>query len=72
MLTPVRAMCSATARGKAAGNPLRSAHAISMKGTPENPTPDSNGAYRSKYIGNCSVYTAENRDGNIGIPTELL
>ena len=57
---------------KVEGNILLSAHAISMKGMLEYLTPDSNGAYWSKYIGNCSVYTAENRDGKIGIPTELF
>lgn len=56
----------------AEGNILLSAHAISMKGMLEYLTPDSNGAYWSKYIGNCSVYTAENRAGKIGIPTELF
>ena len=56
----------------AEGNILLSAHAISMKGMLEYLTPDSNGAYWSKYIGNCSVYTAENRDGKLGIPTELF
>ena len=53
------------------GNILLSAHAISMKGMLEYLTPDSNGMFWSKFIGNCSVYTAENRDGSIGIPTEL-
>ena len=38
------------------GNILLSAHAITMKGMLEYLTPDSNGAYWSKYIGNCSVY----------------
>ena len=57
---------------KVEGNILLSAHAISMKGMLEYLTPDSNGAYWSKYIGNCSVYTAENRAGKIGIPTELF
>ncbi len=56
----------------AEGNILLSAHAISMKGMLEYLTPDSNGAYWSKYIGNCSVYTVENRDGKIGIPAELF
>ena len=57
---------------KEEGNILLSAHAISMKGMLEYLTPDSNGAYWSKYIGNCSVYTAENCDGKLGIPTELF
>ena len=54
------------------GNILLSAHAISMKGMLEYLTPDSNGAYWSKYIGNCSVYAAENDAGKIGVPTELF
>lgn len=52
------------------GNILISTHAIAMKGLLENLTPDSQGGYWSKYIGNCAVYTAENQDGHIGIPTE--
>lgn len=35
-------------------------------------TPDSNGAYWSKYIGNCAVYVAECMDGKIGIPVEWI
>lgn len=54
------------------GNILLSAHAISMKGMLEYLTPDSKGAYWSKYIGNCSVYAAENRDGILGVPIELF
>ena len=40
-------------------NILVSTHAIAMKGALEYLTPDSGGGYWSKYIGNCSVYTAE-------------
>lgn len=54
------------------GNILLSAHAISMKGMLEYLTPDSKGTYRSKFIGNCSVYAAQNRDGVIGVPTGLF
>ncbi len=54
------------------GNILLSAHAISMKGMLEYLTPDSNGSYWSKYIGNCSVYAAQNDGGKIGIPAELF
>jgi len=53
------------------GNILISTHAIAMKGILEYLTPDSHGSYWSKYIGNCAVYTAENRDGEIGVPQEL-
>ena len=40
-------------------NILVSTHAIAMKGLLEYLTPESNGSYWSKYIGNCAVYTAE-------------
>ena len=53
------------------GNILISTHAIAMKGILEYLTPGSNGAYWSKYIGNCAVYAAENADGKIGIPKEI-
>ena len=52
------------------GNILISTHAIAMKGILEYLTRESNGAYWSKYIGNCAVYAAENRDGKIGVPEE--
>ena len=51
------------------GNILISTHAIAMKGILEYCTPESKGSYWSKYIGNCEVYTAENRGDRIGIPT---
>lgn len=54
------------------GDILISAHAISMKGLLEVLTPGSNGAYWSKYIGNCAVYAASNQNGRIGIPEELV
>ena len=50
------------------GNILISTHAIAMKGILEYLTPGSGGAYWSRYIGNCAVYTAECRDGVFGIP----
>ena len=53
------------------GNILISTHAIAMKGLLECLTPESNGGYWSKYIGNCAVYIAEHRDGRIGIPKEM-
>lgn len=52
------------------GNILISTHAIAMKGILEYLTPESNGAYWSKYIGNCEVYAVENKDGKYGIPGE--
>ena len=53
------------------GNILISTHAIAMKGALEYLTPDSNGSYWSKYIGNCAVYAAKNMDGTIGVPKEV-
>lgn len=49
---------------------LLSTHAIAMKGLLEYLTPDSNGAYWSKYIGNCAVYVTELNDGTYSVPTE--
>ena len=53
------------------GNILISTHAIAMKGILEYLTPDSKGAYWSKYIGNCAIYIAENEDGHISVPKEM-
>ena len=52
------------------GDILISTHAIAMKGILEYLTPGSDGAYWSKYIGNCAVYVAENRDGKFSVPEE--
>lgn len=54
------------------GNILISTHAIAMKGILEYLTPDSKGAYWSKFIGNCAVYAVECTDGKIGIPKEWM
>lgn len=53
------------------GNILISTHAIAMKGALEYLTPDSNGGFWSKYIGNCAVYAADNMNGQIGVPEEM-
>lgn len=53
------------------GNILISTHAIAMKGILEYLTPESNGFYWSKYIGNCAVYSAENKDGTYAVPKEI-
>lgn len=59
-------------RCKAGGNILVSTHAIAMKGMLEYLTPDSNGSYWSRNIGNCAVYTAERLpDGTWSIPKEF-
>ena len=34
-------------------------------------SPESQGRYWSKYIGNCAIYIATNADGRIGVPYEL-
>lgn len=54
------------------GNLLISTHAIAMKGILEYLTPDSHGSYWSKYLGNCSVYRTELRDGRFTVPEKVL
>ena len=51
---------------------LISTHAIAMKGLLEYLTPNSNGAYWSKYIGNCEVYSVDIQDGKYGVPAPFL
>ena len=55
----------------APGNVLVSTHAIAMKGILEYLTPDSQGSYWSRYLGNCAVYVVDNEDGTLGVPYEL-
>ena len=50
------------------GNILISTHAIAMKGALEYLTSGSNGACWSKYIGNCAIYAAKNKNGRFGVP----
>ena len=52
-------------------NILISTHAIAMKGILEYLTPESKGAWWSKYIGNCAVYITEYRQGQFSVPEEL-
>lgn len=52
-------------------NVLISTHAIAMKGILEYLTPGSNGAYWSKYIGNCAVYAFQLKDGRCSVPEEI-
>ncbi|MBP3869918.1 MAG: histidine phosphatase family protein [Faecalicoccus sp.] len=52
-------------------NILVSTHAIAMKGLLEYLTPESNGSYWSKYIGNCEVYCTEYKDGCFTIPKPM-
>ena len=51
---------------------LISTHAIAMKGALEYLTPDAEGRFWSTYLSNCAVYVAENKDGEIGIPREVI
>lgn len=53
------------------GNILISTHAIAMKGILEYLTPLAKGFYWSKYIGNCSVYCAENSADGYTVPQEI-
>lgn len=55
----------------ATSNILISTHAIAMKGVLEYLTPESNGSYWSKYIGNCTVYAADVGQGVYGVPEEI-
>lgn len=50
------------------GDVIISTHAIAMKGLLEYLTPDSNGGYWSRYVGNCEVYAVEVSDGEYGVP----
>ena len=52
-------------------NILISTHAIAMKGALEYLTPDSNGAYWSRYIGNCAVYAIPLENGEYDVPYEI-
>ena len=49
-----------------------STHAVAMKGILEYLTPDARGAWWSRYIGNCAVYTVDNTGGELGLPQELI
>lgn len=53
------------------GNILVSTHAVAMKGLLEYLTPDSNGSYWSKNIGNCAVFAVEVSDEGFSIPKEI-
>ena len=48
-------------------NILIATHAIAMKGLLEYLTPESNGSYWSKYIGNCEVYACEIKNNQITV-----
>ena len=50
---------------------LLSTHAIAMKGALEYLTPQSQGAYWSTYVANCSIYAAQTGDAGYGVPVEV-
>ena len=50
-------------------NILISTHAIALKGLLEYLTPQSGGAWWSRYIGNCAVYASAYHDGHFTVPT---
>lgn len=50
---------------------LVSTHAIAMKGALEYLTPESNGSYWAKNIGNCEIYAAEVTGGSYSVPARL-
>ena len=54
------------------GNTLISTHAIAMKGILEYLTPTSGGAYWSKNIGNCEVYSVECENGMLLVPRPFI
>ena len=53
------------------GDLLISTHAIAMKGALEYLTPQSQGAYWSTYVANCSIYAAQTGDAGYGVPVEV-
>ena len=54
------------------GDILISTHAIAMKGLLEYLTPDAQGAFWGKYIGNCAIYAVDHQNGKYGIPQEMI
>lgn len=52
-------------------NILVSTHAIALKGMLEYLTPGADGAWWSRYIGNCAVFITDYQDGHFTVPTEL-
>lgn len=54
------------------GDVLISTHAIAMKGILEYLTPESCGAWWSRYLGNCAVHAIAVDGGHLGVPVEFL
>ena len=50
---------------------LLSTHAVALKGALEYLTPESQGAYWSKNMGNCAVYRVDCTDGEYSVPVEV-
>ena len=59
-------------REEKAENVLVATHAIAMKGALEYLTPDSGGAYWSRYIGTCAVYGTEYDGKRYSVPEEVF
>ena len=53
------------------GNVLISTHAIAMKGALEYLTPESRGAWWSRLVRNCDLYTFDIEDGRFTVPVRL-
>ena len=53
-------------------NILISTHAIALKGALEYFTPDSGGAWWSRYLGNCSVFRIQSTETGFEIPEEVF
>ena len=58
-------------RGTGDRNVLISTHAIAMKGALEYLSPESEGAYWSKYVANCAVYAWEEDSEGFTVPEEI-
>lgn len=52
-------------------NILVATHAIAMKGALEYLTPESKGAYWSRYLGNCAVYSTASTEDGYTVPEEI-
>ena len=53
------------------GNILISTHALAMKAALNYLSPDSNGSFWNKSIGNCAIYVTSLKDGSFTIPVPL-
>ncbi len=53
-------------------NVLIATHAIAMKGALEYLTPDAEGMYWAKYVGNCDIYMAETLEDGYSVPHQIF